>query len=184
VSAESTPAGEEAIKAIPAELQRGLYLVSVSEHAEHIKAALREVADGVSVTNAAAHHACDAEHLRQLAHRYELAAPKRILRGHTRVAALGIEEIERRLLDPEHVAEMSDQALGVVTGISTDKLLAFEKLKLEREKLKAQTSGHDLNAILGEMTAQLQAGERVKLELTIEKQRDAIEIDITEAETT
>ena len=194
MSTDLVPAGtaETESSNLPEHVQRGLYRVSVSEHAQHLKAALVDVAHGMSIKNAAALHDCDAEHLRTLSIRYELAHSKRVLRGHARVAALGVEEIERRMSEPGALEAMSDMSLNIYVGTSTDKLLKAEQLQNQRE---AQRMSHELalrkldepqadrsgySSTLSGLLNKLQAGE--KLTLTVERTRTN-EIDVSPTET-
>ena len=64
---------------------------------------------------------------------------------HCQIAILATGELEKRLVDePE---KFSAKELAVVAGISTDKVLAFEKLESERPEEQAQRWGEVLQKL-------------------------------------
>ena len=106
--------------------------VEASNLGDRMKRALRRVAGGEGVRESAeAEGYSDSRDLYRYAKRFNLidARLAAIVSTHRNVAKLGVEEIERRLIeDPDQV---KTPALAILTGISTDKAMAYEKLQTD-----------------------------------------------------
>jgi hypothetical protein len=108
--------------------QDALEKIEQSKLGEKMKRALKRVAGGEAI-RAAAELEGYASHadVYRAAKRYGLANVRttKLIESHRRISSLAGEELEDRLLNgPE---SFSNQQLGIIQGISTDKALAHEK---------------------------------------------------------
>jgi len=129
---ELEPAISDLPAVVPPEAKAALEAIEQSQLRGRMKRALILVAKGASVRDAASSedYATHSDVYR-LARKFGLVdlRTKAIVETHRSVANLSTAELESRLLDSP--ADFSGPQLGIISGISTDKVFASEKAAID-----------------------------------------------------
>jgi hypothetical protein len=165
---------DEDLPVLPSELEDAWQKVEQSKLGDRMRSALRLIACGENV-RASAEIVGLASHadVYRAAKRYGLidVRTNKLIDRHRRISNLAGEELENRLTeDPDKI---STQQLGILQGISTDKVLASDKASVP-------DGGQYLSALDRLAEKVLEAGAGFELRLSVKPQPSADEvIDVT-----
>jgi len=177
------PRSEETALAILPESESGWEAAIASNLQPRMLRALKRVAQGSPIREAAEAEGYKSHSdLYRHSKRFGLidARTKAIIAGHRHIALVAGQELERRLTtDPDSI---STHATGVIGGISTDKVLAYEKLQtddggtylsaLEKVAARVAASGAEL-----ELKVTIKPGESEPETVELERLPDEDEPD-------
>jgi hypothetical protein len=164
---------------------RGVWGVIESEVDEQDKlAALRLWCSGEGLQDAADAHRVHRKALWKLIQQYGLAklryTTESLMGLHKITAHLALETIVTRML--ENPEEFKTKDLAVLAGISSDKLGSYEGWARSGAR-GGEDYASDLSKWGADLMKKVEPGGKVKLELTVEREPDAIDVTAVPVET-